>query len=381
VQEIQGLLSQLKYEPGPADGRQGPRTRRAIEQYQHNEGLPVTGQASTELATALKHSVATMKQAQLASIDEVSNTEPASVSSSRNKTQLVRKVSPATEETENASDIKGASEPVSKSSWGSDEADPRRYTAEERSESFVLAEGSTALSGKNTPVTSANEQQSGSSQDQVDIDPTNITEASKNTSTATDIFVFPWLFAILGLAVFGIIAMIFARLVVPRINGSSEIRNRSDQRVGPAEDTIPSESGGVSGQTFTSIGSHTQFDGQQNKEAQTKRKLRKSANKVVKLQPTTGLVAEETGDTILHAITDFDDIIEETERVLSLNSIDRNTRGHIVEAVEIARSMIEKTLSSNPGEGNDYRQTARAIKEATRLIKDVLKTNPDEAHG
>lgn len=47
--EIQRLLTQLGYDPGPADGVYGPQTRAAIEAFQRHEGLPVDGQVSDAL--------------------------------------------------------------------------------------------------------------------------------------------------------------------------------------------------------------------------------------------------------------------------------------------------------------------------------------------
>lgn len=50
VREIQSGLYSLGYDTGPIDGIYGPQTRRAIERYQGDHGLGVTGQPSTELA-------------------------------------------------------------------------------------------------------------------------------------------------------------------------------------------------------------------------------------------------------------------------------------------------------------------------------------------
>ena len=47
-------LAKLGYAPGPADGMLGPRTRAAIRAYQRDAGLPVTGQASSELLDHMK---------------------------------------------------------------------------------------------------------------------------------------------------------------------------------------------------------------------------------------------------------------------------------------------------------------------------------------
>lgn len=42
---VQGRLKNLGYDPGPADGKYGPRTRAALAIFQSDEGLDVTGEA------------------------------------------------------------------------------------------------------------------------------------------------------------------------------------------------------------------------------------------------------------------------------------------------------------------------------------------------
>ena len=50
---IQRRLAELGYDPGPADGRAGPRTRAAIQAFQRARGLPADGEPSPALQTAL----------------------------------------------------------------------------------------------------------------------------------------------------------------------------------------------------------------------------------------------------------------------------------------------------------------------------------------
>lgn len=45
IKEVQERLSVLGYDPGPADGLPGKRTRQAIEQFQRDSNLQVTGDA------------------------------------------------------------------------------------------------------------------------------------------------------------------------------------------------------------------------------------------------------------------------------------------------------------------------------------------------
>ncbi|NIU74136.1 MAG: hypothetical protein GWN71_11270, partial [Gammaproteobacteria bacterium] len=49
VKDIQSMLTELGYRPGPVDGAMGERTRQSIRRYQSNTGLPVTGHPSASL--------------------------------------------------------------------------------------------------------------------------------------------------------------------------------------------------------------------------------------------------------------------------------------------------------------------------------------------
>ena len=44
IHQVQKRLDHLGYQPGPRDGRMGPQTRKAIERFQRDHGLPPTGQ-------------------------------------------------------------------------------------------------------------------------------------------------------------------------------------------------------------------------------------------------------------------------------------------------------------------------------------------------
>ena len=54
IRGIQEALAAHGYAPGPADGVMGPQTVRAIEDYQGDAGLAVTGRATKELLDHLK---------------------------------------------------------------------------------------------------------------------------------------------------------------------------------------------------------------------------------------------------------------------------------------------------------------------------------------
>jgi len=53
VAKAQSLLNRLGYQPGPADGVIGPRTRDAVRAFQRKEGMPETGVIDPKLVTAL----------------------------------------------------------------------------------------------------------------------------------------------------------------------------------------------------------------------------------------------------------------------------------------------------------------------------------------
>lgn len=54
VKEIQSGLIRLGYNPGPVDGINGQRTRKAIRAYQEYHGLTVDGRATLELAEHIR---------------------------------------------------------------------------------------------------------------------------------------------------------------------------------------------------------------------------------------------------------------------------------------------------------------------------------------
>ena len=58
IARVQRGLASLGYDPGPTDGKLGPRTRAAIREFQAREGLPVTGTPSAGLEAALRSAMA-----------------------------------------------------------------------------------------------------------------------------------------------------------------------------------------------------------------------------------------------------------------------------------------------------------------------------------
>lgn len=58
IREAQELLNRLGYQAGPADGLMGARTRAALEQFQRDRSLPVTGEASGRTLSALREAAA-----------------------------------------------------------------------------------------------------------------------------------------------------------------------------------------------------------------------------------------------------------------------------------------------------------------------------------
>jgi peptidoglycan hydrolase-like protein with peptidoglycan-binding domain len=55
VRDIQSKLAQQGFNPGPADGKLGPKTRAAITQYQQKNNLLVDGNPSPELLARMQH--------------------------------------------------------------------------------------------------------------------------------------------------------------------------------------------------------------------------------------------------------------------------------------------------------------------------------------
>ena len=53
IQKTQSMLAQLGYDPGPADGVPGPRTRDAVMDFQRKAGMPVTGEIDAALLKQL----------------------------------------------------------------------------------------------------------------------------------------------------------------------------------------------------------------------------------------------------------------------------------------------------------------------------------------
>ena len=57
VREAQSLLTQLGYNPGPADGLPGKKTRQAVMNFQKKQKLPVTGEINGQLVRELERAL------------------------------------------------------------------------------------------------------------------------------------------------------------------------------------------------------------------------------------------------------------------------------------------------------------------------------------
>ena len=62
IKEAQALLTKAGYDPGPADGAMGPKTRSAIKQFQSKNGLASDGIASSLLLATLRKAPGEGKQ-------------------------------------------------------------------------------------------------------------------------------------------------------------------------------------------------------------------------------------------------------------------------------------------------------------------------------
>ena len=53
VSAVQETLAKARFDPGPADGRWGPKTRKALSSYQASKGLAATGEVDASTLRAL----------------------------------------------------------------------------------------------------------------------------------------------------------------------------------------------------------------------------------------------------------------------------------------------------------------------------------------
>ena len=58
VKSIQAGLARLGFDPGPADGVLGAKTRAAIREFQQQNGIPANGEATAEVARKINEQVA-----------------------------------------------------------------------------------------------------------------------------------------------------------------------------------------------------------------------------------------------------------------------------------------------------------------------------------
>ncbi|MEM7172229.1 MAG: peptidoglycan-binding protein [Pseudomonadota bacterium] len=58
IKQVQASLTKLGYEPGPSDGKMGPKTQSAIRAYQADQGLQTDGEASPLLLTEITKTLA-----------------------------------------------------------------------------------------------------------------------------------------------------------------------------------------------------------------------------------------------------------------------------------------------------------------------------------
>ncbi|MDJ0956268.1 MAG: peptidoglycan-binding domain-containing protein [Arenicellales bacterium] len=80
----------------------------------------------------------------------------------------------------------------------------------------------------------------------------------------------------------------------------------------------------------------------------------------------------DSPDTILQAVTEFDELIKETELVLAMD-LEPDSRDHITKAIEQATKLIKKAFEKDPVEGNSHKYTKKAIRKATKLIEQALE--------
>jgi len=53
IRAVQAKLNEEGFDPGPADGLMGPKTKAAIKAFQNSKGIPIDGKISDSLLKAL----------------------------------------------------------------------------------------------------------------------------------------------------------------------------------------------------------------------------------------------------------------------------------------------------------------------------------------
>ena len=71
IANLQRALRRLGYDPGPVDGILGARTRAAIRAFQADAGLPVTGQVSERLESAVLDAAGNVVGVVVAKLDAI----------------------------------------------------------------------------------------------------------------------------------------------------------------------------------------------------------------------------------------------------------------------------------------------------------------------
>ena len=101
IYDVQNALTQLNYAPGSVDGVYGGRTRRSIEEFQRDKGLPVTGNINEELLVALEQSGIVFTKIEITDIDgppsstqKTADSKPAGISNMEKTQGLIREDSP-----------------------------------------------------------------------------------------------------------------------------------------------------------------------------------------------------------------------------------------------------------------------------------------------
>ena len=482
VRDVQTLLDRLNYNPGPVDGIYGPRTKGAIEYYQRDEGLSITGEVSGELVARLNRSVAILEDLpstetitvrdeskeippsahlsspELLTVDEGPRSTTPLDDSASNELAAADRIHHPTDLGSSYTDAN--SNKTSQREQGSDGtivAAPAQTVRTDVNDTVGAADTNSVVintkdnasavsnpedaevtaSKEKPPLSSINNVQSpiapvptkpkikeqtelqGStdlprplvtqvSEGQGAVDRTQIGDAEEPKSLDTTAAPYDpnWIMVFIGLMFSGVAGVVASRYLSSGINRSTARQSQMEQAAVELDNKIAI----VVGQPDKGLDKGPKMD--REAVARVYRHptegvpLPPALNKSVEAesQPVEPTVEEpdqtplkevpkettetpealpgqqqdqedsavDSQDTIIRAVTEFDELIKETERLLAMD-LELDSRENITKAIEQATKLINKAFEKDAIEGGSHKYTRKAIRKATKLIKEALE--------